>query len=217
MGRIRDLLNDPSDSQWSEAQKLDRLQEAQEQFVEDTRALTDTQSFSIVDGTRNYALDTSTLDILRVSLNGVMLRRVGKFDLDLNTGINWSITTGTPTKYYVDYTSTNKNLVVYPIPTSNDAGTDNLLVEYVKVPPELSSGSSQPLNDQVLFRPYLSGLAYHAAAQLLFADNDPQKWAKAKTLLALYQERVDTCVNTFKALAETMPMRMRGGRYFKGL
>lgn len=211
------MINDPNDSQWSATQKQDRIQEAQEQFVEDTRALTDLQNFSIVAGTNTYALATDTLDIIRVSHNGIMLRRYGKFDLDLLTHGNWAIITGTPTRYFVDYTSTTKNLVVTPIPQAGDAGTNNLVVEYVKVPPVLSSDSSQPLNAQVLLQPYLMALAYHGAAQLLVASTNPQDWEKGKNMMRLYQGKVNECIETFKNLAETMPMRMRGGRYFAGL
>lgn len=215
--RINEIINDPNDSQWTATQKQNKIQEAQEQFVEDTSALTDTQLFSVVDGTNTYALATDTLDILRVGLNGVKLRRYAKFDLDILTRGNWAVTTGTPVSYYVDYTSTNKNLTLYPIPTANDAGASNLVVEYVKVPPTLSSDSSTPLNSQVLLQPYLMALAYYAAAEFLSADNDPQKWIKADRYKKMYKDKVSDCREIFVALSDTVPMRMRGGRYFRGL
>lgn len=215
--RINEIINDPNDSQWTAAQKQAKIQEAQEQFVEDTQALTDTQSFSVVAGTNAYALSTDTMDILRVGLNGVKLRRYAKFDLDILTRGNWAVTTGTPVSYYVDYTSTNKNLVLYPIPTANDAGSSNLVVEYVKVPPTLSSDSSTPLNSQTLLQPYLMALAYYAASEFLSADNDPQKWIKADRYKKMYKDKVSDCREIFVALSDTVPMRMRGGRYFKGL
>lgn len=215
--RINEIINDPNDSQWTAAQKQAKIQEAQEQFVEDTQALTDTQSFSVVAGTNAYALSTDTMDILRVGLNGVKLRRYAKFDLDILTRGNWAVTTGTPVSYYVDYTSTNKNLVLYPIPTANDAGSSNLVVEYVKVPPTLSSDSSTPLNSQTLLQPYLMALAYYAASEFLSADNDPQKWIKADRYRKMYKDKVSDCREIFVALSDTVPMRLRGGRFFKGL
>ncbi|HNC58468.1 MAG TPA: hypothetical protein PLP33_23780 [Leptospiraceae bacterium] len=214
---INQYINDPNDSLWTAAQKQAKIQEAQEQFVEDTQALTDTQSFSVVAGTNAYALSTDTLDILRVGLNGVKLRRYAKFDLDILTRGNWAVTTGTPVSYYVDYTSTNKNLVLYPIPTANDAGSSNLVVEYVKVPPTLSSDSSTPLNSQTLLQPYLMALAYYAASEFLSADNDPQKWIKADRYKKMYKDKVSDCREIFVALSDTVPMRMRGGRFFRGL
>lgn len=214
---VSDYLNDPNDNRWTAAQKQAKIQEAQEQFVEDSQALTDTQSFSIVDGTRTYTLATDTLDILRVGLNGVKIRRYSKFDLDILTRGNWAVTTGTPVAYYVDYTSTNKLLTLYPIPTANDAGSSNLVVEYVKVPPTLSSDSDQPLNSQVLLQPYLTALAFYAAAQFLNASDNPQDWGKADRYMKMYKDKVSDCRETFVALSDTVPMRLRGGRYFKGL
>lgn len=186
-----------------------------EQFVEDTRALTDTQNFSIVAGTRTYALSTDTFDILRVTHNGLPLDRMSKFDLDSLTQADWTATNGTPQKYFVDFTSTNKNLTVYPTPQAADVGTNNLVAEYIKVPPTLSSDSSAPLNNQVLLQPYLMALVYHGAAYFLLADNDPEKRGKGKDYLALYQNMVSDCKETFLKLNQSHPRRFSQGRYFR--
>lgn len=185
-----------------------------EKFVEDTRALTDTQSFSIVAGTNTYALSTDTLDILRVTLNGLPLQRMSKFDLDVKTHANWAATSGTPKQFFVDYTSTNKNLTTYPIPAAGDVGTNNLVAEYVKVPPTLSNDSDYPLNNQTLLRPYLMALAYDAAAYFLLIRDDPKYWAKASNFKKLYDEQVSDCKELFSRMNQTSPRRMRGGRYF---
>ena len=215
--RINEFINDPNDSQWTAAQKQAKIQEAQEQFVEDTKALTDTQSFSVADGVNTYSLSDDTLDIVRVALNGVKLRRYGKFDLDIAVQGNWATSTGTPASYYVDTSLTNRNLTVFPIPKANDVGVDNLVVEYVKVPDTLSSDSSAPLSAQVLLQPYLMALAYYAASEFLSADNDPQKWIKADRYRKMYKDKVSDCREIFVNLSKTVPMRMRGGRNFKGL
>lgn len=213
---VCDIVNDPSNTRWSAARKQAAIQVAMEMFVEDTRALTDTQSFSIVAGTNNYALATDTLDIIRVALNGKPLQRISKFDLDAKTGaVDWSITPGTPINYFVDYTSTNKNIVLYPIPQGGDAGTNNLVVEYLKVPPTLSGDSSVPLNAQTLLQPYSMALAYQAATYFLRSSTDPKDWQKASIFNGLYQEQVDLCREIFRPLNESEPKRLRGGRFFK--
>ncbi len=188
-----------------------------EQFVEDTRALTDVQSFSIVSGTKTYALSTDTFDILRVALNGLPLQRMSKFDLDAKTRANWAITNGTPQQYYVDFTSTNKNLTLYPIPQSADAGTSNLTCEYVKVPPVLTADGDSLLNSQVLLQPYLMAIAYYAAAYFLEAETDPKSWANAKIYRNKYSDYVSDCRETFSQLNQSEPKRLRGGRYFKNI
>ena len=212
---ICDIVNDPSNTRWSAARKQAAIQVAMEMFVEDTRALTDVQSFSVVAADNSYALSTDTLDIIRVTHNGLPLQRMSKFDLDSKTGTNWSITTGTPINYYVDYTSTNKDIILYPTPQGGDAGTNNLILEYLKVPPTLSSDSSVPLNSQSLLQPYSMALAYQAATFFLRSSTDPKDWQKASIFNALYQEQVDLCREIFRPLNESEPRRLRGGRYFR--
>lgn len=214
---IGQYIQDPNHTEFTEAEKQAKIQEAQEQFVADTRALTDTQTFSVVAGTNTYTLDDNTLDIIRVGLNGVKLRRFGKFDIDFTISGDWSATQGTPIAYYLDSTSTNKKLTLYPIPANGDSGTDNLVVEYVVVPTVLSGDSSQPLDAQVLLQPYLTSLAYYASAQFLNIRSNPQEWVKADRYMKIYRDKVSDCRETFVALSDTAPMRMRGGRYFKGL
>ena len=214
---IGDLINDPNNTQWSTSQVQDQIQHSMEQFVEDTKALTDTQSFSVVSGTNTYDLSNDTLDIIRVAHNGLALARRGKFDLDIEQVADWSITQGTPRSYYVDFTSTNTNLTVFPIPQSGDAGTNNLIVEYVKVPPTLSSDSDEPLNSQPLLRPYLMAIVYNAAAYFLGASTNPVDWQKSDRLIAAYADLVYKCQEIFNQLSQTKSPRMRGGRYFFGL
>lgn len=211
------LIPDPNNTRWTAAQKQAQIQVSMEQFVEDTRALTDTQSFSIVSGTPTYALSTDTFDILRLTHNGLPLIRMSKFDLDSFAHLDWTQTNGTPKEYYVDTTSTNKNLTLYPNPQGGDVGTNNLVAEYVKVPPTLSSDSDQPLNSQVLLRPYLMALAYHGASYFLKSSNNPADWAKGAEYMRQYEGYVSDCKETFKSLGQSEPLRMRGGRYFKDI
>lgn len=212
---VGDLINDPGFTQWTAAKIQAQIQVSMEQFVEDSRALTDVQSFSIVSGTRTYALATDTMDIIRVAHNGLPLLRMSKFDLDAMTKTDWTQTSGTPRKYYVDFTSTTKNIVIYPNPQGGDSGTNNLVLEYLKVPPVLSGDSSILLNSQVLLNPYLMAVAYHAAAYFLEASQDPKGWANAKIYRNNYEGYVSDCRETFGSLNQSEPRRMRGGRYFK--
>lgn len=209
------LTQDPNNTRWTAAQKNSQVQVSMEQFVEDTRALTDTQSFSIVSGTRTYALSTDTFDILRVTHNGLPLLRMSKFDLDSFTHLDWTQTGGTPKQYFVDTTSTNKYITLYPNPQGGDVGNNNLVVEYVKVPPTLSSDTDNPLNGQVLLQPYLMALAYHGAAFFLKSSNNPADWAKGAEYMKTYEGYVSDCKETFKSLSQSEPLRMRGGRFFK--
>lgn len=208
--QVSELIGDTSNQQWSTTQIQDRLQKAQEKFVSDTRALRDTQSFSIVAGTNTYDLSTDTFDIARVGLTGKgVLKRIGKFDLDLLIGGSWQTVNGTPSSYYVDVSSTNKKLTLYPIPQSADAGTNNLVVDYVKVPPVMASDSDAPLNGQTLLQPYLDALAYFAASQILYASNNPTDWTKANVMIKQYDSKATECITLFNDLSETTPLRLK--------
>lgn len=208
--RVSELIGDTSNQQWSTSQIQDRLQNAQEQFVADTRALRDTQTFNIVAGTSTYALATDTFDIARVGISGRgEIKRRGKFDMDLLVGGDWTTKTGSPTSYYVDVSSTNKNLTLYPIPQGADAGTNNLVVDYIKVPPAMSSDSSYPLNSQVLLQPYLDALAFYAAEQILLSSNNPADWTKAQVIHKQYETKTNQCITLFNDLMETVPLRLK--------
>jgi len=204
------LIGDTSYQQWSALRLQDRLQKAQEQFVSDTRCLRDTQTFSIISGTKTYALAEDTLDVVRVGVSGKStLKSISKFDLDMMVGGDWTTSLGTPKNYYVDTSSTNKNLTIYPIPQSGDAGMNNLIVDYVKIPPVMSSDSSLPLNGQTLLNPYLDAIAFYAASQILFASNNTVDWQKAGVMNKQYDRKVTECVELFNNLSETKPLRLR--------
>ncbi len=216
MTRIGDLTGDPSNQEWSASKKQDQIQEAQERFVLDTRALVDSSTTTTVDGTSEYDLPTDVLDITRMAHKGVRLRRLSKFELDSLYQSDWTTTTGTPTAYYVDLDPNNKKFRLYPIPTGNDAGA-NLLVEWIKIPPTLTSDSGVPFDGHTLMTPYHMAIAYKAAAELLKTNVNESRAAKITLYEREYLKLVDHCIDTFKQLAITTPMRMRGGRYFKGV
>ncbi len=208
--QVSELIGDTSNQQWSTTQIQDRLQKAQEKFVSDTRSLRGTQTFSIVGGTATYVLSTDTFDIVRVGLSGKgILKRMGKFDMDLLIGGDWSTTTGTPRSCYVNLSSTSKDLVLYPIPTDSDAGTNNLVVETVAVPTVMSDDTSLPLNGQTLLQPYLDAIPFYAAAQLLYASNNPVDWQKANVMMKQYEGKTTECITLFNDLMETVPLRLK--------
>lgn len=216
--RIGDLIGDPNNTRWSASKKQDKIQEGQERFVLDTRALTDNTTTTVVDGTQEYSLPSDVLDIKRMAHRGLLIRRIEKFDLDiLRSSDRWDDDTGTPKYYYVDLDPNNKKFGLFPIPKSEDAGA-NLTVEYIKIPPTLSADADVPLDSHTLLTPYHMAIAYWAAAEFLRADirNNPNPQA---VLIQIdkyereYGKLVSHCIETFGAMAHTKPFRMRGGRY----
>jgi len=176
----------------------------------------DATTTTVVDGTSEYDLPTDVLDITRMAHKGIKLRRVSKFELDSLYQSDWSTLSGTPASYYVDLDPNNKKFRLYPIPGGTDAGV-NLAIEYIKIPPELTNDGAVPWDGHTLMAPYHMAIAYWASADLLKQNPDAARAAKINVFEKEYEKMVDHCIETFRALAQTSPLRMRGGRYFQGV
>lgn len=206
------LIGDPSAQRFTAAQVQAEIQKAQEWFVLDTRCLTDNVTDTSVADQASYDLQSDCLDIKRLAHKGIELKRISKFELDRYTNQDWSDDKGTPKYYFVDLDPNNKKYSLYPIPQGEDAGA-NLAQEYIKIPPALSSDSSVPLDSHTLLVPYHDALAYKSAANLLGILPDQQAVAMIQIYESKYKDYVSHCIETFKALSVTQPVRMRGGRY----
>lgn len=216
VSRIRILTNDPSDKLFTAAVKQGEIEKAQEQFVLDTRSLKDVFSITIVADTSEYSLPTDIFCSLRVAHNGKKLESISAYELDLLYKSDWSILTGTPTKYFVDLDPNNKKIRFFPIPQSGDAGA-NTTMEYIKFPPALSSDSSLPLDGHTLLTPYHDAIAYWAAQSLLGINPDQTRVAMIGKYLSEYQKIVDKCIDTFRDMGEQLPMNIYRGRNPTGL
>lgn len=215
--RIGDLTGDPNNTRFSASKKQDAIQRAQERFVLDTRVLVDVSTDSIVAGTTEYSLPSDVLDVSRVTANSRLIQRTSELDLDIDSGLqDWTDDEGRPYRYYVDLDPNNKKLRLFPEPQSDDAGSNNLRIEYVKIPPSLSSDSSVPLDSHTLLVPYHDALAYLAAADLLKIQPSQQSVVMVNSYEKEYRDLVSHCIETFKNLADQKPMRFRGGRYYRG-
>ena len=217
LSTVGSLTGDPNHTRFTSALKLDRIQEAQERFVIDTNVLKDVNStITTVAGTASYDLPTDILDVMRVSHKNIKLTRKSKYDLDVESGTDWSEDTGTPQSYYIDLDPNNKKIVLYPIPEGSDAGA-NLIIEYVKIPPTLDTDAAVPFDGHTLMAPYSMAIAYWASSKLLLIRPDQQALVMSSGYEKQYRELVADCIDRFKQMYETAPMRMRGGRYHKGL
>lgn len=176
---------------------------------------------SIVADTAEYSLPTDVMDVNRVAHNNLELARRSRFELDLRTSTDWTDDTGTPKQYYVDLDPNNKVIRLYPTPTSSDAGTNNLKIEYIKIPPTLSADASVPFDSHTLLTPYHMAIAYWAAADLLRSGNGPFDITTTAAKIAMYEREyeklVDHAVNRWRGMSESKQMRLFGGRYWKGL
>lgn len=209
------LADDPAQKRFTAAQVQAKIQEAQERFVLDTRLLRDTQSDSAVANQQEYSLPSDILDAVRLSVDGVEKARISKADMDFFSGARWDQTYGTPQYYYIDLDPNNKKYGFYPIPDT--AGSSNISLEYVKLPPTLSSGSSVPLDGHTLLTPYHNALAYWAAAELLTINPSQEGLVKIGAYKKRYSDETSHAIEAFKHMELSQGWRMNGGRYHRGL
>lgn len=206
------LIGDPNNGRFTAEQLQSEVQRWQEQFVLDTKCLIDVSPSSILADTASYDLPTDILDVVRAAHNGLKLERTSEYDLDVRKNQDWSDDEGTPTDYFVDLDPNNKKIVLYPIPQTVDVGTNNLIVEYIKLPPALSSDSSVPLDSHTLLAAYHDAIAYGAAASLLNILPDQQALIMIGQYEKKYRTAVDHCIENFKALGAPRPMNIYRGR-----
>ncbi len=210
--RVGLLIGDPNNDRFTATQVQSEVQKWQEQFVLDTKCLIDVSQSSIVSGTASYDLPTDILDVVRVAHDGIKLERTSEYDLDVMLNQDWSDDTGTPTLYYVDLDPNNKKIILYPIPQSGDVGTNNLVVEYIKLPPALSSDSSVPLDSHTLLAAYHDAIAYGAAASLLNIQPDQAALVMIGQYEKKYQKAVSDCIDGFVNLGKSNPINIYRGR-----
>lgn len=209
---IGGLTNDPGHARYSLSDINTELDNVQDRWNIHAKILKDTVTLTTVDGTRQYALSGLTgtpIAFTRVAHKGIELRRRDKSWFDMFTGEDWSDDTGTPVNYLIEFTDPdNQFLTVYPIPQSGDAG-DNLVVEYIKQHTAMSAATDEPFNSNTILRPYHSGVAYEAAANLLLRDPNQESVAKFGPYMKLANDALAEVIQTFKAQEREEPMRLR--------
>ena len=206
------MIGDPSDQRFTAAQKQAEIEKAQEAFVLDTRCLKDVASSSIVAGTYEYNLPSDIFIPLRVAHEGIKLESISAYELDLLFNSDWTDDEGTPTRYFIDLDPNNKKIRLFPIPQAGDVGTNNLTLEYVKIPPTLSADASVPLDGHTLLTPYHDAIAYLAAASLLNIQPDQQALVMIGQYEKKYMALVDKCIEMFRGMGEQRPINLYRGR-----
>ena len=152
------------------------------------------------------------MDVLRVAHNGIKIESISAYELDILLNRNWTADAGTPTRYFVDLDPNNKKIRLYPIPASGDAGTNNLIIEYLKIPPALASDSDVPLDSHTLLTPYHDALAYFAASSLLNILPDQAALVMIQQYDRKYRELADACIDHFRSMGDQRPMNIYRGR-----
>jgi len=188
---------------------------AQQQFAMDSKCLfKDMTPQTIVAGQANYPLPTDFMWEKLVLANGLPLPPISRMELARqNTGTRWDLITGAPRAYNIDPDTARQNILLFPIPTTNEAGQD-LQMTYFALPADMVNPSDNPLNGTALLVPYHLGICAWAAWFLLEGETSSESiTSDQKGLLDLYNDYVSQASDQFKNTVSE-PLRMRGVRNY---
>lgn len=205
---------DPQQTRFTASQYTNAINEAQRQFALDSKALfKDASTYTVTSGTAGYSLPTDFMWEKEVTHKGLLLIPISRASLLRLKGDDWTDDTGTPTNFLIDPEEARKQILLYPIPTSNDTGA-NLILTYYPLPSDLSASTDIPLNASLLLVQFHMNIAAYAAWLLLgYETSTPEIMTKRGSLMRKYNEGVTKAVDTFKNTASE-PIRMLGGRYW---
>lgn len=206
------FAGDPSRTRYLDADYLAALNRAQEQFCLETRALWKDTTWTSAANDATYALPSDFMFEESVYFGGLLLKPISRRDLAiLSPDVDWTLTPGTPTHYLVDPEEAQKTLLLYPIPTSNDAGK-TISMRYFPLPTALAADGDTPLNSSALMSQFHIGLCAYAAWLLLMTEElTPAIRQKRSDLLSIYADAAAKATDLFKNTVSA-PWRMRGSR-----
>lgn len=180
----QDLIGEGVGDFYNISTRLNMMNQAQEEMVEETRALTATTSLTTTSGTRTVALPDdfltfSTEQPVYIDSSGTYyplnLRDVSDIDRkypNWQDNTEYPATSGPPTDVWL---TNHETLNMMPLP---DGGTVNLT--YVVEPTRLTGYTSTPFNGNERLNRFAIGLAQKVASTIMLPRN-PQ-------LAAIYQD-----------------------------
>lgn len=210
--QVAKFIGDPDLTRHTPADYLTALNRAQEQFALDTRSLWKDTTWTSVANDATYSLPSDFMFEESVYFDGLLLTPTSRRDFAiLSPKTDWTLTTGTPTRFLIDPEEATKQILLYPIPTANDAGK-TIAMRYCPLPTALSADTDIPLNSSALLAQFHLGIASFAAALLLDAESaTPELMAKKRELMSRYADMSAKAVDLFRNTSSA-PWRMRGSR-----
>lgn len=206
------LLADPNKTRYSDTQYNDALNIANYIFATDSRCLFKDSSSTVSAADATYALPSDFMWEKKVTLAGLRLSPISRDTLErIKVSDDWTDDSGTPKYYLIDPEEARKQVLLYPIPTSNEANKTLILTYYCK-PSDMGTDSTDPLNGDTYLARFHPGIAYYAAWLLNSYENPtPETQAKDASLWRAYQQYINDARDTFENTISE-PWNLRGGR-----
>ncbi len=161
--RLRDTAADVSYQRYSDATLDGFINEGQRDFVSKTLLMSGTTIFGLIQGEIEYDLPADYLSSIRVTISSRTLTQVSISGLD-QEGMNWTIATSTPTKYYVTPHSNPTNYRIGFNPKPSTTSVNSVQMFYYQQATDLSADSDVPFAGRFQYVPYHPALIDYAAA-----------------------------------------------------
>lgn len=220
---------DPNQTRYTSALYNNALNEAQNQFALDTRALYKDALYSSVANQAQYALPADFMFEKKVTFNGLRVDPITQADLEIKyRASSWSEVIGTPLYYNIDPAAASgqlggntipagtayQSLTLIPIPQGADAlYGNNIVLTYYPLPAAMANPADNPMNGAAFMAQYHIAISQYAAFLLLQSEAASQEMlAKRAELLKLYNENATKCMDRYGDTKAAGPLRMRGGR-----
>jgi hypothetical protein len=205
LDHVQELLGEPVGAFYNISTRTSLLNQAQRTMVEETRALTSSDSIAVTAGTRGYDIPANFMTFDReapyfIDSSGDRdkLEVVDVSDLDARYP-NWQDVTGqtgTPGQVFLR----NETLTLYPTPSKS--GT--LVLPYVVDPTELSQLDDVPFNGYSRLNRFAPALAYYAAFVTMMG--------RAPAVAMNYRQLFDEQVRLMRHYTRTSPQQWRSIR-----
>lgn len=191
----------------------DATNDANKQFALDSKCLfKDAPTYAVVSGTAAYALPSDFMLEKGVTFKGLKLDPITRTQLLASQSDDWTDDVGTPTHFIIDPEEARKQILLYPIPQSDDAG-NNLILTYYPEPTTMAADADLPLNGYALLDPYHIAIAYLAAWYVLCSEvATPEILSKLANLNRLYNDKVVEAIDKFKNTASAPISIRKSGR-----
>lgn len=177
------LLGDPQHDRWSTSVIRSRIEQAQAVIQAMTNAVKTLETLTPTADTKEVTVNSSTLDITRVTLTGSdgdvrILEGRDREDLDFYDP-NWENSESGEPAYYL-WDGTNSQLILHPKPSSSYAVTNGLKVWEVRIPTALTADDSEPFEANAAMQAYSNSIVHWVVSICWMDDGTPEALGKAQ-------------------------------------
>ena len=185
----RSLVSDANSNRqlFTNQQITDFLNAGQKFAINQTWCLAQNVQFQLSIGTTYYAVPNDFLAINRLTLNGLILNQESPAALDSKSE-GWQLSSGIPTYYFIDFSSSNY-VGFTPVPVDSTS-TGTISMDYYQQPTDMVNPTDEPFNGVTSMQGYGYILPYYAASQMSAIEQQSsltsfymQMYSQAVTLL----------------------------------